>query len=74
VSPCGINILLCMFNGFAFARPLCGPIKVNLTGVGFRVSGPGVRWGSRAAGGYTLEFGDGAADGVDQPIYFPHDV
>ncbi len=26
--------LLCMFNGFAFARPLCGWIKVNILGVG----------------------------------------
>ena len=30
-----LNFLLCMFNGFAFARPLCGPIKVNLMGDGF---------------------------------------
>ena len=30
-----LYFLLCMFNGFAFARPLCGPIKVNLMGVGF---------------------------------------
>lgn len=29
------NFLLCMFNGFAIARPLCGWIKVNLLGVGF---------------------------------------
>ena len=25
-------LLLCMFNGFAFAPPLCQPIKGNLTG------------------------------------------
>jgi hypothetical protein len=30
-----IYILLCMFNGFAFARPLCGVIKVILAGVEF---------------------------------------
>jgi hypothetical protein len=28
-------ILLCMFNGFAFARPFCQAIKVSLTGVEF---------------------------------------
>ena len=27
-------LLLCMFNGFAFAPPLCQPIKGNLTGGG----------------------------------------
>jgi len=27
--------LLCMFNGFAFARPFCRAIKVKLTGVEF---------------------------------------
>jgi hypothetical protein len=26
----GLNILLCMINGFAFAGPLCEGIKVNL--------------------------------------------
>src|SRR5262245_45889791 len=30
-----IYILLCMFNGFAFARPFCGGIKMGLTGVEF---------------------------------------
>jgi hypothetical protein len=30
-----IYILLCMFNGFAFARPLCGAIKLSLAGVEF---------------------------------------
>jgi len=25
-------VLLCMFNGFAFARPFCQAIKVSLTG------------------------------------------
>ena len=30
-----IYILLCMFNGFAFARPLCGAIKMPLTGFEF---------------------------------------
>lgn len=30
-----IYILLCMFNGFAFARPFCRAIKVGLTGVEF---------------------------------------
>jgi hypothetical protein len=30
-----IYILLCMFNGFAFARPFCRAIKVKLTGVEF---------------------------------------
>jgi len=29
----GFYILLCMFNGFAFARPFCQAIKVSLTGV-----------------------------------------
>jgi hypothetical protein len=24
---CSFYILLCMFNGFAFARPFCGAIK-----------------------------------------------
>jgi lipopolysaccharide export system permease protein len=33
-----------MINGFAFARPLCGWIKVNLTGVG-------LRWRRFASGG-----------------------
>jgi hypothetical protein len=28
-------ILLCMFNGFAIARPFCQAIKVSLTGVEF---------------------------------------
>jgi hypothetical protein len=32
----GVYFLLCMFKGFAFARPLCGRIKVNLTGLGLR--------------------------------------
>ena len=32
---CGFYILLCMFNGFAFARPFCQAIKVSLTGVEF---------------------------------------
>ena len=30
----GFYFLLFMFNGFAFGRPLCRSIKVNLTGVG----------------------------------------
>jgi hypothetical protein len=29
-----LKVLLCMFNGFAFARPFCRPIKVNLMGLG----------------------------------------
>jgi hypothetical protein len=32
---CSFYILLCMFNGFAFARPFCQAIKVSLTGVEF---------------------------------------
>jgi hypothetical protein len=28
-------VLLCMFNGFAIARPFCQAIKVSLTGVEF---------------------------------------
>src|SRR5664279_2329375 len=40
------NFLLCMFNGFAFARPLCGWIKVNLTGLG-------LGWLCFASGGVT---------------------
>jgi len=32
---CRFYILLCMFNGFAFARPFCQAIKVSLTGVEF---------------------------------------
>jgi len=28
-----IYILLCMFNGFAFARPFCGAIKGKSDGV-----------------------------------------
>jgi hypothetical protein len=35
LQACHIYILLCMFNGFAFARPLCRANKVNLSGVGF---------------------------------------
>jgi hypothetical protein len=34
-SNCSFYILLCMFNGFAFARPFCQAIKVSLTGVEF---------------------------------------
>ena len=30
----GFYYLLCMFNGFAFARPLCGAIKEMPEGVG----------------------------------------
>jgi hypothetical protein len=33
--PADIYLLLCMFNGFAFARPFCAGIKVILMGVGF---------------------------------------
>jgi hypothetical protein len=36
-AACGINFLLCMFNGFAFDRPLCRRIKVNLLWAGFRL-------------------------------------
>src|SRR6185437_16061372 len=32
----GFYILLCMFNGFAFARPFCQAIKVSLTGLSFK--------------------------------------
>jgi hypothetical protein len=46
----GVYFLLCMFNGFAFARPLFGRIKVILTGVGFTLIAHCVRWGCRAAG------------------------
>ena len=35
VGNCSFYILLCMFNGFAFGRPLCQAIKVSLTGVEF---------------------------------------
>jgi hypothetical protein len=35
LAGCHIYILLCMFNGFAFARPFCRAIKVKLTGVEF---------------------------------------
>jgi hypothetical protein len=31
---CDFYFLLCMFNGFAFGRPLCREIKVMLVGVG----------------------------------------
>ena len=34
-ASCSFYILLCMFNGFAFARPFCQAIKVSLTGVEF---------------------------------------
>ena len=46
-----------MFNGFAFARPLCAAIKVNLTGDGVTLGNPWRPVGSRAAGKRTLEWG-----------------
>ena len=57
--------MLCMFNGFAFARPLCGWIKVNLAGVGIRLVTLCVRSGCRADGGACRYLGDDAPDGVD---------
>src|SRR5665647_2025499 len=45
-----VYFLLCIFNGFAFAWPLCRRIKVNLTGVRFTFCWPCARWGSRAPG------------------------
>src|SRR5664280_3861702 len=68
------NFLLCMFNGFAFARPLCGWIKVNLTGVGIRLVVLCVRWGNRARAVACRNWGTTARNGVHQPIYLPHDV
>ena len=66
-----IYILLCMFNGFAFARPLCGAIKVIVAGLSFKLTRR-VRWGSRTRGSVCAGSGDDTADGVNQQIYFPH--
>jgi hypothetical protein len=66
----GIYHLLCMFNGFAFPWPLCRPIKVNLTGGWVYV----LLSMCRRDAGAGRKWGDDVADGVDQPIYLPHDV
>jgi hypothetical protein len=34
IRPAAFYRLLCMFNGFALAKPFCRRIKVNLMGVG----------------------------------------
>src|SRR6185437_5108351 len=58
-----IYILLCMFNGFAIARPFCRAIKIKLTGLRFKLEMLRVRWGSRTRGPVVAGSGDDAADG-----------
>lgn len=35
-DPWAIYVLLCMFNGFAFARPFCQAIRIRFTGAGLQ--------------------------------------
>ena len=55
---CGINFLLCMFNGFAMPKPLCGPIKVELKGGAVRLGKPRAWHGARARRAARSERGD----------------
>ena len=51
-----LNFLLFMFDGFAFAKPLCRLIKINVTGDGFTLTSLRVR-GERMAAGCLSEWG-----------------
>jgi len=51
-----LNFLLFMFDGFAFAKPLCRLIKINVTGDGFTLTSLRAR-GERMAAGYLPEWG-----------------
>ena len=51
-----LNFLLFMFDGFAFAKPLCRLIKINVTGDGFTLTSLRVR-GERMAAGCLPEWG-----------------
>ncbi len=51
-----LNFLLFMFDGFAFAKPLCRLIKINVTGDGFTLTLLRVR-GERMAAGCLPEWG-----------------
>src|ERR1700733_15494889 len=59
-----INALVCMFNSFALAKPLCGSMKIAALGSSVREATP-----RRGPTRLRAVSGDVQSDGVDRPLH-----